>query len=446
MLTAALTYVLAAACLAVGAGGIRVSPSGHFVTYRGRTVMMIGDSGTQVVPMNGNLNLSAWLDTCRREGHSTVHIWAFTGARPGDRRLGSNAPLQPWARKPDGSFDLLRFDEGTDPTRHYWPRIRELCRLAQRRGLLVGITVFFGWAKEVLGSSPGWQHHPFNVALGGPATRSADVVALAEDREIGGRTWDSDWPSRRKCQWLWERFALKLMRETERFDNVWFDYRDEWSYLNREAAASEAFWRRFFTSRGRIWADRTGDGGLRVANPNVPEWGPTPAIKTEGEPYEHDAVRREVWRRALTGIHYLLHNDAREPNIASWDPSVAREKRVAPTDDLGRKYVGLCSLFMNRRVRNLDSLVPAPDMVARGAYAMVGTAEIVAYVPPGLDRIRVTTRSSSVRRVTVYDPRTGHISSVPFTQRPEAVEIQLPSAENDWVVHLEFGTVSGKVP
>lgn len=425
---------LASSC--AGADGLRPSRSGHFVTYRGRTVMLIGDSGTQVVPMNGDLDLRAWLDACRREGHSTVHVWAFTGARPGDGRLGSRTPLEPWARKPDGSFDLLRFADGTDPRRHYWARIRELCRLARERGLLVGITALFGWAKDH-GPSPGWPHHPFNEAHGGPATRAADIVELAEDREIGGEAWDDAWQPRRKAQWLWERFALRLMRETARFDNVWFDYRDEWSYLNAEAGRAEAFWRRFFTSRGRIWADRTGEGGLRVANPDVPRFGPTPAIKTEGEPYEHDAVRAEVWRRAMSGIHYLLHNDAREPNIAAWDPGIAGRKGVAPADDLGRKYVGLCSRFVNRHVRDLDSLLPATDRAPDGVACMAGQAEVVAYVPAGRPEVAINMRGyGPIERVRLYDPRMGKLTTARARRTGDSLSIPLPEPASDWAVQV----------
>ena len=51
-----------------------VGASGHYVTHQGRAVMLIGDSGTQVVLMNGDLDMRAWLDACKREGHSTVHV------------------------------------------------------------------------------------------------------------------------------------------------------------------------------------------------------------------------------------------------------------------------------------------------------------------------------------------------------------------------------------
>ncbi len=398
--------------------------------------MLIGDSGTQVVPMNGGLDLSAWLETCRREGHSTVHVWAFTGAKPGDWRLGSREPLLPWARMPDGTYDLQRFDDGKDPKRHYWARIRDLCAQARKRGLLVGITVFFGWAKEH-GPSPGWPHHPFNVSMGGFATRSADIVQLADPKEIGGEQWNSQWPPRRKAQWLWERFAMKLIGETRPFDNVWFDYRDEWSYLNPEAARAEAFWRRFFTSRGAIWADRTGEGGLRVENPGVPAFGPTPAIKTEGPPYEHEEVRGEVWRQAMSGIHYLLHNDAREPNVASWDPGIARSRGISPSNDLGRRYVGICSRFFNRQVRDLDSLAPSPGIAKGSCRCMAGKADIVALVPAGEAEIVLDVRDyEPVERVRILNPKTGSLTNVKPRRSGATLIVPIGREAQDTVVHV----------
>jgi len=413
-----------------------VGASGHYVTHQGRAVMLIGDSGTQVVLMNGDLDMRAWLDACKREGHSTVHVWSFTGPKPGDWRLGARMPLLPWARRTDGTLDLLQFDEGRDPARHYWPRVRELCRLARDRGLLVGITVFFGWAKDH-GPSPGWPDHPLNRARGGPAQTPSDVVEVFADREIGVEEWSDAWPARRKCQWLWERFAEKLIRETKPLGNVWYDYRDEWSYLNAEAARSEAFWRRFFVARGCLWADRSGEGGLRAANPDVPGWGPTPAIKTEGGPYDHEGVRAEVWRRAMAGVHYLLHDDAREPNIASWDPGVAISRGVRPSDDLGRRYVGLCSRFFNRSMRDLRSLAPAPERVERPALCMAGRRELVVYVSPGHGEVPVNLAGYvGAGRARFYDPRSGRWLPARPDRRGAVAVFTVPDIERDWALHI----------
>jgi len=398
--------------------------------------MLIGDSGTQVVPMNGDLDLRAWIDACAREGHSTVHIWAFTGPRPDDWRLGSGKPVLPWARRSDGSLNLLQFNEGADPRLHYWARLGEICRLARARGLLVGITVFYGWAKD-LGPSAGWSVHPFNRSTGGFADSPSDVIDLAEEREIGAEAWDESWPPRRKAQWLWERYALRLIKEIAPYDNVWLDYRDEWSYLNAEAGRSEPFWRRFFSWRRCIWADRTGDGGLRVANPRVPRLGPTPAIKTEGGPYDHDGVRREVWQRAMSGIHYLLHNDERAPNIASWDPAIASRRSLAPSDDLGRRWVGICSRFFNRHVRDLDSLRPEANRVSEGALCMVGNAEIVVYVPAGHATVSVRMpEPRDAKSATYYDPLTGRTSKAVGERLRDALVFSTPDPSKDWTLHI----------
>lgn len=431
---ASAVMVLGVATAQVAAGPV-VSASGRCVTWRGRNLMLLGDSATQVAPMNGRLDLRAWLDRCRKEGHSTVHVWAFTGPRPDDWRLGSAPPLLPWVRRSDGTWDLMRFDEGSDPERHYWPRLRALCRMARERDMLVGITVLFGWAKEG-GPGPGWQVHPFNRDCGGFAARSADIVRPADEQEIQADAWSEEWHASRKAQWHWERYCLKLIGETQALGNVWYDYRDEWSYLNTQAAAAEAHWRRFFTSRGCLWADRTGLGGLRVANPDVPPPGNTPAIKTEGEPYGHDDVRTEVWSRAMRGTHYLLHNDAREPNVASWDPTAAARHGVRPSDDLGRTYVGLCSRFLNRIVRKLDELAPIPSEGRSGVLWRRGPSELAAYAAATVASIEAPEGLTGRWSATVYDPITGRTHLVEPRSANGRLTIVRPSGLRDWALLL----------
>jgi len=392
---------------------VRISAAGHYFSYKGKTMLLLGDSGTQVVPMNPNLDYKAWIDQCQREGHSAVHIWSFTGIKKGDWRLGSGTPLQPWKTDGQEMYRLPEFDEGDDPARHYWPRLRAICQHARSRGMPVGITVFFGWAKAA-GPSPGLKLHPFHQLNGGFCQSESDVVRLfASDREIHGENWGESWSVAKKSQWLWEQFSLKLIDVADQYGNVWFDYRDEWSYANAPAAEAESHWRQFFMSRGQIWGDRSSEASFRVANPQVLAFGPTPAMKTEGEPYEHDAVRQEVWSRACSGIHYLLHNDAREPNIAAWDPAVAKARQVDPVQDRGRRYVGHCSRFFSEHVRNLDGMVPSNGLVSGKARCLAAVGlEYAIYVPAGQESVTVDLSGLKVdAHARFYDVREGRLLS-----------------------------------
>jgi len=143
------------------ASDIKASASGHLVTYRGETLLLVGESGTQCVMQNANIDYRAWIDDCAERGIRAVHIWAFVPPRQKadgtaiEERYGYLYPgMTPWARKADGpaatdglpQWDLTTFDEGED-TSHYWPRLRDLCGYAAQKRMLVGITVFFGWPK-----------------------------------------------------------------------------------------------------------------------------------------------------------------------------------------------------------------------------------------------------------------------------------------------------------
>ena len=120
---------------------LSASPSGHYVQYSGKALMLIGDSGTQCVMQNLNLDYRQWIDDCAQRGITAVHIWALVPPR--QKRDGSVVEgrydyiypgATPWARRADGppatdgwpQWDLTRFDEGNDPDKHYWPRLRDL--------------------------------------------------------------------------------------------------------------------------------------------------------------------------------------------------------------------------------------------------------------------------------------------------------------------------------
>ena len=54
-----------------------ISAGGHYFKYQGKVMMMIGDSGTQCVPQNLNLDYRAWIDDLSDRGIKGVHVWAI---------------------------------------------------------------------------------------------------------------------------------------------------------------------------------------------------------------------------------------------------------------------------------------------------------------------------------------------------------------------------------
>jgi hypothetical protein len=434
---------------------VRVSSSGHYFTYRGKTRLLLCDSGTQCVLQNLNVDYRAWVKQCAAEGHPGVHIWAFVAPRQqldGSRLEGRWGYLYPgatpWRRKTAGpkaddggyQWDLTAFDEGDNPDEHYWPRLRDLCLQLKKREMVLGITVFFGWPKDIPGDL---HYHPFFHLNGGPARTRQDISRIAKPgTEVHMREWSDDWPTQMKTQWLWERFCLKLIKETRPFGNVWFDFRDEWSYDNKTNL--EEHFRRSFMKRGQLWADRSRAADFRVSNPGVPAWGTTPAMKTEGGPYDHKGVREEVWRRATGGVHYMLHNDNRSPGIMAWDPKTAKLKRLDFRKDLGRKYVGIAARLFNQHIARLDEMAPANGLVDGKATCLAAPGrEYVIYVPSG----RTVTVDLSSAEVLLsarwYDPRTGRFSKPTTVKGGTRRSFEAPDRQ-DWVLHVARPVAGGE--
>lgn len=432
-----------------GGAALAVSPSGHYFLQGGRAKLLSGDSGTQVVMQNLNVDYAAWVDAAATEGHSTLHVWAFIAPRQQldgsqvEGRYGYVYPgITPWQRKPSGppafdggnQWDLLTFDEGTDPDLNYWPRLRDLAQRTQTQGIALGITVFFGWPKD----ANDFNYHPFNTLNGGPAVTRQDITQIEQPGvEVHTEPWDELWPIRKKTQWLWEQLSLKLINEMQAFDHIWFDFRDEWSYDND--TNMETHFRDFFQSRGALWSDRTLEADFRVTNPSVPPFGSTPAMKTEGGPYSHDGVRIEAWDRATDGVHYLLHNDSREPGIMSWDPVRAEIFGTDPNDDLGRKWTGYAARFFSELPADLDAMVPSDPLVESPAECLASPgAEYAIYIPDG--EISVTVDLIDLvepARGRFYDPRTGTVAPL-FAITPGGVQTFLtPNSTQDWALLIQ---------
>lgn len=425
-----------------------ISRSGHYFSYGGRPKMMLMDSGTQCVMQNLDLDHRAWIDRTRDEGHAGVHIWAFVPPRQRldgsvvEERWGYVYPgITPWPRKTEGAnaadggkqWDLMSFDEGSDPGRNYWPRLRDLCQRLRDQDRVLGITVFFGWPKD----TADFPYHPFAAASGGPATSRGDITHIeSPGTEIHQQAYSDSWPARRKVQWLWERFALKLIETSDSCGNIWFDFRDEWSYDND--TNMEEHFRNFFMSRGQLWADRSAAASFRVANPVVPAFGATPSMKTEGEPYEHGAVRVEVWTRALGGIHFLLHNDSRDPGIMAWDATTATMHGLDQATDRGRQYVGQAARFFNTELRSLDSMVPNDGLVSGSAHCLATPGlEYAIYIPAGQASVTVDlTPVAGDVQARFLDPRLGLFEAASVVAGGASRTFSTPASNFDWVLHL----------
>lgn len=451
-------------CLASG-GDLSVSPGGHHLVFRGKPCVLVGDSGTQCVMQNAHLDYATWMEDCAEAGLNTVHIWSFVAPRQRldgsvlEERYGYVYPgITPWARKPDGpraadggfQWDLRRWDEG-DTTDHYWPRLRDVCRLAKEKGLILGITVFWGWPKH-----PGdWAYHPFNVANGGPIEDSGRMATRVQmldcpGTEIWSEPWSDEWSPLRKNQWLWETFAIKLLDETLHFGNVFYAFMDEHSYS--EGNGGDHFLQ-MFKKRGALWADwpkrRTAVDlvydmpsfdGSRGRNPGAVmafEAEPArPFILLEGGPYQGDVVSLSAWSVLMGGGHYVFHNDAEQETvhtgIMGYDPYV----QGGDTGSKRRRMLGFACRFFNAHLRRLEAMVPRNDLTRDAAFCLADPGEeYVVYSPAGAARTMSLDLSQTAGVLTAryFAPWTGEWRDAGPCDGGVVREFPKPD-DSDWVL------------
>jgi hypothetical protein len=429
--------------------------------------MLTGDSGTQCVLQNANLDYHAWIDDCAERGIPMVHVWSFVAPRQKEdgseieERWGYVYPgLTPWQREDGGPsardqrprWNLQAFDEGPEgATDHYWPRARDLCAYAKSKNMLVGYTVFTGWIK---GNANAWPYHPFNKANGGHLDRNLpDGVTIATAGvEIWQKSWDDQWSDAEKTQWIWESFALKAIEELNPFGNVFFVFLDEHSYTDGNMGDH---FLHFFKKRGVCWMDWSArrqevdfvinDTSDRVNKNSLALEGffaepARPYFLLEGGPYRGEEARTSMWTFAMGGGHFSYHGDTEQETpqtgIMGYDPLV-------PGGDKGmerRDWLGHLSRLFNEELSHLDKMVPHNELASDGMLCLAAPPlEYVVYAG------RNSSRSFSLKlpeekgeaEAVFYNPRTGQ-RSAPFHITSRGTTILMKPDDADWVIHIRY--------
>jgi len=444
---------------------VRTGPDGRFVRYGNRLLVLVGDSGTQCVLQNPNIDYRAWIDDCARAGLNAVSVWSFMAPRQTrdgrivERRYGYVYPgITPWARRTGGpaardgwpQWDLRQFDEGDDPNKHYWPRVRDLCRYAKQKDVLVAITVFFGWPKH----QSDWAYHPMNVVNGGHLTDHHPIIEAVQQiatpgTEVFEQPWSDAWSAPKKTQWIWERFAAKLLKETQPFGNVFYIFMDERSYSEGNCGDHFA---RFFRSRGAFWidgqlrrehVDAVVDGHgpgrdlYRAARQSLDRQPPRPFFEFELPPYRGSAVRHNLYA-CLFGLgHYFFHDDQDQETpttgVMSYDPHVRNSRLDAVRERL--RWLGIGCRLMNERVRDKRKLKPDARILREGrGYALASPgSQYVVYVKSGGKAILSLDDPADDYDVTLVNPRTGNLHRAEATKRGNEIRLVLPD-DADWIV------------
>ncbi len=466
------TVLSSEAALTVSDACMGLSPSGHYLTYKGQALLLAGDSGTQCATQNSNLDHRAWIDDCAARGLRSIHVWSFMAARQKqdgsvvEDRWGYVYPcVTPWARHTSGPlandqlhrWNLQSYDDGPDgDLTHYWPRMRDMCTYAKSKDILVGYTVFTGWIK---GNHDAWEYHPFNVENGGHLTDNLpDGVTIASPgTEVWQEAWNAGWSNAKKTQWVWERLAIKAINDLGQFKNVFFVFFDEHSY--DEGNMGDHF-RDFFRSRGQMWMDWSnrrssvdlvmsstfgGDDKNADAVSGFNGLPTKPYFFLEGEPYMGDGVRTAIWTFMTGGGSYFFHADAGQETdrtgIMGYDPYV-------PGGDKGmakRDWLGHASRLFNESVVALDGMAPHNALSDSGTYCLAEPGrEYVVYSKIGSSttfNVNLTAAAGKTLDCRFYNPRNGNVRT-PFQRAGGGVESFTKPNADDWALHIVVPMVS----
>lgn len=458
-------------------GGVRVSSNPHWLEYRGRPILPIGDSVTQGWMVLGtNFDHHAYLDALASRGMNAVLLWSYAATSAAlqreDRRVGYDSPkVWPWQGSPDdASFDLLQFNPA------YFARLHEFVKYADSKNILVIVTVQDGWPKTH------FAEHPFNAALGnGPLTDRKQFVELADFENEMPTDYEPTWTWRQKNQYFQERYAAKLCDELKDCSNLIFEMFNEGEWYDREQRRlHEEHFLHFFRKRttaplmtntdhvlSKNQAARTNPAVDILSFHKKPWTGhyekfakafrdepvraifesePVPALgglepAQKGQPLTTpEIVRSTVWERALAGAGFVAQNDT----SFGWDAKCGMAAHAALRDE-AYDILGHAARFFNQSGVAFWQMAPHGELASSGICLAQPGVEYVVYAPKG-GALTVDLSAAKDKTFTTrwYNPRTGQFHSAAEIVGGDAARKVVPPFAGDTVLHLQSDTNTAK--
>ena len=218
------TAVLAAVLLsAAAAEPIRLHPNNpHYFLFRGKAIALVTSAEHYGAVLNGAFDYQRYLATLAADGMNYTRLFGGSYVEVPSKSFGIRrntlAPdpgrlVAPWARSETpgyegggNKFDLDRWNP------EFVMRYRDFLAEAAKRGIVVEVTLFSSHYQEMH-----WKVSPLNPANNVNATDAIDWKKL-HTLENGNLLAHQ------------ERYARKLVREANAFDNVIFEIQNEpWS-------------------------------------------------------------------------------------------------------------------------------------------------------------------------------------------------------------------------
>jgi len=458
--------ILAAFCSVLAAGEWQCD--GHWLQFRSKPILLIGDSITQGwMELGTNFDQRAYVEALARRGINTLLLWSYIGIvdQPADPRIGYDAPeLWPWVRA-NGKFDLTQFSDA------YLDRLRELIRLADANSIVIVVQVHDGWTKTKFAG------HPFNVANGGPLTDKAQYVELHDyDREMPV-AFDPQWTRAQKHQFYLERFCEWLLQATADTPNVMFEIfnEGEWYDVQRLRAFQRHFLD-FFKARTaqplivnddhiRSVSGFRGEPQTDILSHHTPRWDNLPPAQVFFDHYAREfdaapakplffsepvpsyeggdaatetAVLRLLWGTALGGASVVIQNDA----SFGFDPRSAMAVRADQRDRI-LDLEGHLARFFHRSGVNFTAMKPEGRLASTGVCLADAGAEYVVYAPQGKPfTVNLADANDAIFIVRWYNPRSGQWHDAGQAVGGNGAHLFTPPLPDDAVLHLkEQGTL-----
>jgi len=445
-------------------GQIRVAANGHGAEFRGKPILLVGDSVTQGwMELGTDFDQRAYLEALGRRGINAVLLWTYIGIldQREDVRIGYDAPeLWPWIRE-QGQFDLGKFNLA------YFDRLREFIRLANDRNIVVVLTVHDGWTKTKFAG------HPFARANGGPLEDRRQFVELHDvDREMP-EALVSGWSRQQKHQFYLERFCERLLQATADQPNVMYEMFNEGEWYDQENLRSfQVHFLKFFRARTALPLVVNDDHVRGDDFRNVPEadvislhkpmWDNSPPARVFFEHYQsafaaqpvkpvlfsepvpeyagdaanHPAILHYLWGTLLGGAGIVVQNDA----SFGFAPRCGMAAHAA-NRDIVLDLEGYASRFFNDGGIDFPHMQPNGNLCSTGICLANPGQEYVVYAPGGqaltVDLAGAQGRTLSSRWL---DPISGQV--VPGDRVPggRADQPFQPPFARDAVLHLRNGT------
>jgi len=441
-----------------GDQGLAVGSSGHYLQFRGRPVILIGDSVTQGwMELGTGFNQEAWLDALAGRGLNVAMIWSYIGIedQTADARIGYDAPeIWPWNASGSG-FDLNALNDA------YLDRLRDLAEAADERDLVLLVTVHDGGVKWRFGG------HPFNTVHGGPLEVDAQYVELFDfDAEVPG-PYDAGWERTRRNQYFQELFCHGVIEALGGMTNMIYEMFNEGEWYNQDdLLRHEARFLDFFDDRtasllavnddhvGGSDADFQDHAQCDIITYHRPNWDASssadiffdhyasafastpakpaffsePVPSFEGAAGDLDAVMRMTWGTALGGAGFVLQNDA----SFGFDPASAMAAQSAGRD-AALDLMGHAARLLADPDFDLESMHPDGSAASPGvALVQAGEAWIV-YSQSGATLDVDLSSASGTFMARFYDPRTGAFEPEAAVEGGASRTFTKPSV-SDWVL------------